>query len=81
MDGFLDEAKAADGYQGLISLLSMNNPDRATIITLWDSEEAMRAVQSGVYQKVVAVLSNLIDEPPQVANQEVQTFDVAQILA
>lgn len=81
MEGFLDQTRASNGYQGLVSLLSMSNPDRLTVITFWDSEEAMNAVHSGVYQKVVAALSDIIDGPPQVANQEVGIFDMAKILA
>ena len=81
MDGFLDEAKATKGYRGLISLASISNPDRITVISFWDSEDGMRDLQSGVYQKVVSALSDIIDGPPQVANQEVHVFDMPKIMA
>jgi quinol monooxygenase YgiN len=81
MDPFRETTKATNGYLGLVQLLSMSNPDRITIVTFWDSEDAMNAVQSGVFQKVIAALSDIIEGPPQVANQEVRAFDMPKILA
>ncbi len=81
MESFLDEAKATTGYRGLISLASMSNPDRITVISFWDSEAGMSDLQNGVYPKVVSALSDIIDGPPQVANQEVHVFDLPKIMA
>jgi hypothetical protein len=51
------------------------------VLTFWDYEEAMKAVQGGIYQKVVSALSDIIEGPPQVANQEVHAFDMPKIVA
>jgi heme-degrading monooxygenase HmoA len=73
------EVQAADGYQGVVSLLSMSNPDRITNITFWDSEEALKASISTTLKHATELLSDIIDGPPQVANQEVGIFDMAKI--
>jgi quinol monooxygenase YgiN len=81
IDGFLDEIKSNEGYQGFLMLLSMNNPDRATVVSIWENENAMAKAEKGQYPKVVKAVSDLTTEAPQVAHQNVDTIDIAKIYA
>jgi heme-degrading monooxygenase HmoA len=81
IDGYMGEIKNQNGYQGFISLLSMSNPDRITVITIWENEQAMAAAEKDLYPKVVDSLSTLLAEAPQVAHQNVHSVDIAKIYA
>lgn len=81
IDGFMDEIKSNDGYQGFLMLLSTNNPDRATVVSIWENEQTMAKAEQTQYPKVVNAVKDLMSEPPQVAHQNVHTVDIAKIYA
>jgi heme-degrading monooxygenase HmoA len=81
IDGFMDEIKTNEGYQGFLMLLSAENPDRATVVSIWDSEKSMSAAEKNQYPKVVDAVTDYMSKPPQVAHQSVHTIDIAKIYA
>jgi heme-degrading monooxygenase HmoA len=81
IDGKMDEIKSNEGYQGFLMLLSMNNPDRATVVSIWENEQTMARAETTQYPKVVAAVSDLTTEAPQVAHQNVHNIDIAKIFA
>jgi quinol monooxygenase YgiN len=81
IDGFRDEIKSTDGYQGFLMLVSIRNPDRATAISIWEDEQAMSRVEAELYPKVVNALSDLLAETPQVARHSIHTIDLAKVYA
>lgn len=81
MNARLDEVKAQNGFRGIVSMLSMHNPDNLTLVSFWDSEAAMNANQKGLFQKVSSELSDILAEPPQFANQTVGITEMAKVYA
>ncbi|MDW5561750.1 MAG: antibiotic biosynthesis monooxygenase [Methanomassiliicoccus sp.] len=81
MNTHLDELKAQNGFTGVISLLSVKSPDRVTVISFWNSSEAMGANQDGLFQKISGELTDILVGPPQVANQTVGIAEMAKIYA
>jgi len=81
IDGFMDEIKSNDGYQGFLMFLSISNPDRATAVSIWENEQAMAKAEKEQYPKVVNAISDMLAETPQVARYNVHNLDIAKIYA
>ncbi|MDW5562345.1 MAG: antibiotic biosynthesis monooxygenase family protein [Methanomassiliicoccus sp.] len=81
IDGHLDQIKNQDGYRGFMSFLSASNPDRMTVVSVWEDEQAMVRAEKDIYPQVVDSLSDLLAEEPQVARQSIHTADIPKILA
>lgn len=81
IDGLMDEIKSNEGYQGFLMLLSTSDPDRATVISMWEDEQAMTRAEREQYPKVVSALSDLLSGDPQVVYHNVHNLDIAKIFA
>ena len=42
-------AQVAEGFRGYMSLLSFEDPNAVTILTLWQDEDAMKMSEQGVF--------------------------------
>jgi hypothetical protein len=58
LDGFLKEKE--EGYKGYLTLYSLDDPNTATYVTFWDSEEAMVDSLNKNRDKVMKELSSMI---------------------
>jgi quinol monooxygenase YgiN len=67
----LDEIRKNKGFRGVMILLPSEDPNGATIIAIWDSEEALNASQKGIYQKVSSKAMPLAEKPPELKNMEI----------
>lgn len=47
------------GFAGIIALLHEDDPDSATVISMWDSEDALNASEKGVFQDVMRATEGL----------------------
>jgi hypothetical protein len=70
---FLDEsssdaARSSKGYRGYLQFLSEEDPNCATIITLWESNEARKNSSKGVFKNAAKGLEPYIECPPDVSN-------------
>jgi len=54
------------GFRGYISLISRNNQDSSTILTLWQDEETLEASEKGVYALAIEQVRDFLESPPQV---------------
>jgi heme-degrading monooxygenase HmoA len=81
IEGRMNEIKSQDGYRGFLLLHSMDNPDRITVISMWENEQTMAKAERDLYPKVVNSVSDLLTESPMVAHQKVQDIDIAKIFA
>lgn len=54
------------GFRGYISLISRDDSDASTILTLWQDEESLEASEKGVYSLAIAKVQNFLESPPQV---------------
>lgn len=74
------ELQSTEGYRGIVSLLSMNNPDRITNVVFYESEDSLKASEGTILKKATDSMADILDGPPQFANQEVSIFDMAKIV-
>ena len=54
------------GFRGYISLISRNDQDSTTILTLWQDEESLEASEKGVYSIALEQVQDFLESPPQV---------------
>jgi quinol monooxygenase YgiN len=60
------------GFQGILALLPMDDPNSATLISVWDSEESLNASQKGIFQDIMNATEDLRDGPMEVKNEKVR---------
>jgi len=58
LEGYLKEK--GEGYNGYLTLYSLDDPNTATYVSFWDSEEAMVESLKKNKEKVMKELSNVI---------------------
>jgi quinol monooxygenase YgiN len=69
LDNVLNSAtRHTKGFRGYISLISKDDPDASTILTLWQDEEALEASEKGVYSMAIAKVQDFLASPPQIKN-------------
>ncbi|MDW5562062.1 MAG: antibiotic biosynthesis monooxygenase [Methanomassiliicoccus sp.] len=61
-----------DGFEGMLVLLSTDDEDKATYVTLWDSEDAMTGSWMKINPKATQALEGLLAEPVSMRSNEVQ---------
>jgi quinol monooxygenase YgiN len=67
----LEEIRNNKGFRGLLTLLPNDDPNEATFMAIWDSEEALNASQKGIYQKVSSKAMTLAEKPPELKNVKI----------
>jgi quinol monooxygenase YgiN len=70
----IDDApkEEVDGFKGILALLSIDDPNSATLISVWDSEESLNASQKSIFQDIMAATENLREGPLDVKNLKVR---------
>jgi heme-degrading monooxygenase HmoA len=63
-----DAARNTEGFKGFIDLRSEEAVDCATIITLWESDEARKESSSGLFKDATKGLEQYLECPPEVSN-------------
>jgi hypothetical protein len=71
-------AHHTEGFRGSISLLSHNDLNSATILTLWVDEEALNRSEKEVFAQAVQKVQDLLETPPQVENHSVFSTELFQ---
>jgi quinol monooxygenase YgiN len=55
LDKILNSAtRHTKGFRGYISLISLDDSDTSTIVTLWQDEESLKWSEKGVYSLAIA---------------------------
>ena len=77
-EGFADldliltkQARIAKGFRGFVSLLSRDDKNIASVLTLWDSEEALVASEKEVFAEAVEKVMPLLEKEPDVEHYRV----------
>jgi len=72
--GIIDTAPKdkVEGFQGILALLPVDDPNSAILISFWDSEETLMASQKGIYQEVMKATENLREGPLDMKNHNVR---------
>lgn len=69
------------GFEGMLILLPTNDPDTATYVTLWDSEETMNGSWNQLSPKVTEALGSLLAEKPEMRTNKVREIQRLKIPA
>jgi len=79
VEGFQDDIRKTNGFRGLLMLLSTDDPNEAKFMAIWDSEEALKASEKGVYSKVSGKAMPLAEKPPELKHFEIPSALLALI--
>jgi heme-degrading monooxygenase HmoA len=66
------------GFRGYISLLSREDSNAATIITLWQDEETLKSSEKGVFAGAVKKVLDSLESPPKTENFMVFSTELLQ---
>jgi len=71
-------AHQTEGFRGAISMLSRDDPNAATILTLWVDKEALERSEKEVFSQALIKASDSIDSPPKIENYSVFSTELFQ---
>ena len=68
----------AEGFRGYMSMLSHDNSNTATILTLWQDEEELAASQKGVFAENIKKIEDSLEGSPRIENFRVFSTELFQ---
>ena len=71
-------AQDAEGFRGYMSLLSYEDPNAVTVLTLWQDEEAMKRSEMGVFARAIKKVQDSLESPPRIENYRVFSTELFQ---
>ena len=71
-------AQDAQGFRGYMSLLSYEDPNALTVLTLWQDEEAMKMSEQGVFAQAIKKVRDSLESPPRIENYRVFSTELFQ---
>lgn len=71
-------AQDAEGFRGYMSLLSHEDPDLATILTLWQDEEALKKSEKEVFARAIKKVQDSLESSPRIENYRVFSTELFQ---
>ncbi len=72
------ETRHVDGFRGYMSLLSREDPNMATILTLWQDEETLKKTETGTIQKAIQNVQDALENLPKLENFRVFSTELFQ---
>ena len=66
------------GFRGYISMLSHDDPNSATVLTLWQDLESLEASEKGVFSNAIGKVRNSLEGSPKVENFRVFSTELFQ---
>jgi quinol monooxygenase YgiN len=67
-----------DGFRGYMSLLSHEDPNVATILTLWQDEESLKASEKNVFAQAIKKVRDSLESFPKMENYRVYSTELFQ---
>jgi quinol monooxygenase YgiN len=64
--------EAEKGFSGILTLLHEDDPDSATIISMWDSEDSLNASEQSIFRDLMKATEDLREGLPDVKNAKVR---------
>lgn len=64
------------GFRGALTLLSMDDPDTAITITLWESEDYLKVSSTEIFQDAVGKIKQLLVAAPEVKNYKLDSTEL-----
>lgn len=79
LDRILNTAtRHVEGFRGYMSLLSIEDPNVATVLTLWRDEETLKQTLSGTIQDAISAVQDSLESPPTIKNFRVFSTELFQ---
>lgn len=66
------------GFRGYISMLSYDDKNAATILTLWHDKESLRVSEKGVFTNAIAKVQDSLEKSPIMENLRVFSTELFQ---
>lgn len=71
-------AQDAEGFRGYMSLLSFEDPNVVTILTLWQDEDALKKSEADVFVRATKKVEDSLEKPPRIDNYRVFSTELFQ---
>jgi len=71
-------AQESEGFRGYMSLLSHEDPNAVTILTLWQDEDALKKSEQGVFARASKKVEESLEKPPRIENYRVFSTELFQ---
>ena len=71
-------AQDAEGFRGYMSLLSYEDQNALTVLTLWQDEESMKMSEKGVFAQAIKKVQDKLESPPRIENYRVYSTELLQ---
>ena len=71
-------AQDAEGFRGYMSLLSYEDPNALTVLTLWQDEDAMKKSEKGVFAQAIKKVQDSLESSPRIENYRVFSTQLIQ---
>ena len=59
-----DEGMKTEGFKGMLAFDSVDDPNTAYILSLWDSEESLDEAREGLIKSIQGEIRDMAAEPP-----------------
>ena len=66
------------GFRGYISLLSKEDSNKATVLTLWQDQNSLEASEKGVFTSAIKKVEDAIESAPHLENFRVFSIELFQ---
>ena len=71
-------AQEVKGFRGYMSLLSYDDPNAVTILTLWQDEDALKKSEQEVFARATQKVQDVLEKPPKLENYRVYSTELFQ---
>jgi heme-degrading monooxygenase HmoA len=71
-------AQNSEGFRGYMSLLSYEDPNVVTILTLWQDEAALKKSEQGVFASAAKKVEESLEKAPRIENYRVFSTELFQ---
>jgi len=71
-------AQDVEGFRGYMSLLSHENPNAVTILTLWQDEDALKKSEQDVFARATQKVQDSLEKAPRIENYRVFSTQLFQ---
>ena len=71
-------AQEVQGFRGYMSLLSFDNQNEVTILTLWQDEDALKKSEHEVFPRATQKVQEVLEKPPKLENYRVYSTEMFQ---
>ncbi len=71
-------AQDVEGFRGYMSLLSHEDPEYATVLTLWQDEDALKKSEKDVFARAIKKVADSLESSPKIENYRVYSTELFQ---